>query len=168
MLFALQRAIAKVELAVIAASLLVMLICICSNVVDRALNSPLPDLTEPAIIAMAFLGFIGSSYAAYAREHITLDLLDLLSEQRRRVVNRVIDVVILAFGAIMSVIGWQFFSYTLKTHEKLLHFGTPVAVPVGAMLVGCVLMTFHALCNLVKPGSAAVPAPATAQPAAEV
>jgi len=158
-MLALQRAIARVELAVISVALLVMLICICSNVVDRVFNSPLPDLTEFAVVAMAFLGFLGSSYATYAREHITLDLLDLLREDRRRIIGRVIDAVILLFGAIMSVIAWQFFAYTLTTHEKLLHFGTPVAIPVGTMLVGCVLMTFHALCNLLqrKPAVAAAP-----------
>lgn len=48
------------------------------------------------------------------------------------------------FGLFFVVLAWDLFAYAFETRETLIDFGTPVALPVGFMLCGAVLIVFHA------------------------
>lgn len=161
----LEKTIAAAELAVIVSALAVMLGSVCWNVVSRTFALPWRELSEPALVAMSVLAFIGSSYAVYSGNHIVVDLDDLIPAARwRRRTGRLIDAAVLAFSMLILYFGLDFLTYVLRVDERTAMLDIPLAMPVGCLLGGAVLSIFHIGCRFARViGDAAVPRKAEAR-----
>lgn len=160
-LSATERRIVASELAVIAVALAVMLAAVCVNVVARTFVLPLPDLSEPALIAMSVLAFIGSAYAVQSRNHIVVDLGDLIRSRRwQRWSTWLVDVAVVALSVLILVYGGEFLAFVIQADERTAMLDLPVALPVGCLVVGSLLSIFHVACRFARALGGAAIAPA--------
>lgn len=146
-----ELAIARVESAVAILALAVAIGAVGASVAIRGLNLPIPDVGEWAIVAMSPLTFVGAALCTHLHRHLTADLVEAMPHGGlRRGLEVVSTLLCLLFGYYFISLSYDLFDYALTSGERLIDLGTPVAVPVGFMLAGAVLMTFHAALDLVR------------------
>ncbi|MBP0495456.1 TRAP transporter small permease [Pararoseomonas indoligenes] len=140
-----ERALARVEVVVVIAAMAVAIAAVGLSVVIRSFNLPFSDTGEWAMVAMAPLTFVGGALCSHLRRHLTADIVEMLQPgPLRRGLEAIAALLTLAFGLIFIALAWDLFDYARSSGEKLIDFGTPVAVPAGFMLLGAVLLAFHA------------------------
>jgi TRAP-type C4-dicarboxylate transport system permease small subunit len=144
-LMAVEKAIAGIEIWVVIAALAVIILAVLVSVLIRSFALALPDTGEIAIVAMSPLTFVGGALCSHLHLHLSGDLLANLPEGRlKRGLDAVVAFLTGLFGLFFVVLAWDLFAYAFETRETLIDFGTPVALPVGFMLCGAVLIVFHA------------------------
>ncbi|RUA18458.1 MAG: hypothetical protein DSY83_02265 [Flavobacteriia bacterium] len=94
---------------VVAASILLILVIICTQVFFRfALNNALPWPEEASRFLMIWALFLGGAYAFYEREHASVTYFsERLSGWARRVNDVVINLLIILFLGALIYGGWQ-------------------------------------------------------------
>lgn len=144
-----EKLIVAAEVAAISLALALMLLAVTWNVVDRTFDSPLPDVSPVALLAMSVLAFIGSAYAVYSGGHIVVDLGEVLPAGGwRRWTARVVDLAVLAFSAAILIYGGEFLLYVFQMGERTPDdLELPVWVPVGCLVGGAALSIFHVVCR---------------------
>lgn len=150
-LSALERPIVAAELAAIAGALAIMLAVVCLNVVSRTFALSLPDLSEPALISMSVLAFIGSAYAVQSRNHIVVDLSDLIQSDRwQRYAAWFADLAIVVLSVLILIYGGDFLAFVIQVDERTAVLEIPVALPVGCLVAGSLLSIFHVGCRFAR------------------
>jgi TRAP-type C4-dicarboxylate transport system permease small subunit len=140
-----ERALARIEEAVVITAMAVAIGAVGMSVVIRSFNLPIPDTGEWAMVAMAPLTFVGGALCSHLRRHLTADIVEMLRPgPLRRGLEAIAALLTLAFGLTFIALAWDLFDYARSSGEKLIDFGTPVAIPAGFVLAGAVLMAFHA------------------------
>lgn len=139
----------RLERWVCSAALAVMLLTVAASVVVRYFDLRIPNVAEWAIVAMSPLTFVGAAMCTYLQAHIAVDVIKLVrSPALQRGVRAAVAVAVLAFAGVYAWIGWTFFAESVKSGERLLDMGTPVAVPVGFLVLGMGLMVLHGAMEL--------------------
>ena len=139
-----ERVLARIEGAVVITALVVAIGAVGMSVVIRSFNLPVSDTGEWAMVAMAPLTFVGGALCSHLRRHLTADIVEMLKPgPLRRGLEAIAALLTLAFGLIFIALAWDLFDYARSSGEKLIDFGTPVAVPAGFVLAGAVLLAFH-------------------------
>lgn len=134
----------QVERWVCIAAMFVMLVAVTISVAVRYFNLAIPNVAEWAIVAMSPLTFIGAAMCSYTQTHIAVDVVKLIpSHGIRRAARGVVAIGLLAFSGVYAWLGYAFFTDTLRSNERMLDMGTPVAVPVFFLMLGMALMLFH-------------------------
>ena len=142
---------ARFENAVALASLAVAAVAMATSVVIRALNLPIPDPGEWALVAMAPLTFVGGALCSHLHKHLTADIIEALDRgPLLSFLEGIVAVLFVAFGVYFVTLAANLFEYAVSSGEQLIDLGTPIAVPVGFMLIGAVLITFHAVLDLIR------------------
>ena len=140
-----ERVLARIEVAVVIRAMVVAIGAVGMSVVIRSFNLPVRDTGEWAMVAMAPLTFVGGALCSHLRRHLTADIVEMLSPgPLRRGLEAIAALLTLGFALTFIALAWDLFDYARSSGEKLIDFGTPVAVPAGFVLLGAVLMAFHA------------------------
>ena len=108
MLHTLSRRWARVE--IFCASLFAVLITllILLNVVTRAMNASIYWVDEAAIYAMVWMAFLAASAGIHERSAVSVTLVkDMLGEQGQRILGFVVDLMVLAFVALILFFLWR-------------------------------------------------------------
>lgn len=150
-LMRLELMLARLESVVAVAALAVAAVAMGVSVAIRVFALPVPDTGEWAIVAMSPLTFVGAALCSYLHRHLTADIIDALpAGWLRRVLDLLVALLVVTFGAFFTALAWELFDYALSSGERLIDLGTPIAVPTGFMFAGAVLMTFHAVLDVIR------------------
>jgi len=151
MLDKLESGIFKAESIIITVSLVAMFLAVVVQVLTRTLGMSSVGMTEIGMLGMSILTFIGTSAITYSKDHITIELEQVIrSKQVVHWMKVITDIIMIIFGAVFISVAYSFFQFTITSGDKTIELGIPVAIPIGAMLLGIVLMIFHALCDLIR------------------
>lgn len=108
---------------------------------------------EEIITIFAFwMYFIGGSYGAYERSHISADLINAyVKNDRTRTFMKAITSLITA-GLCLLFLKWayDYFTWTLAANPKSTALHIPMIIPQSAILIGFILMSFYFLVHLVR------------------
>ena len=161
--------VASVERAVCAILLACIVGLIILNVVTRALNFALFWVDELAVYCMIWMAFFGASMLLRERRHVAVTLATgMLSDNRRRIVSMIVDVLIFAFAAglfLMSLkwydpiglirYGFDFEEFAANTYNFIYQeptntlgikkFWIWLVIPIVSLR-----MSLHALANLLE------------------
>lgn len=161
-LSSIERRIVAAEVATISGALAIMLAAICVNVIARSFGLRLPDVSEPALIAMSVLAFIGSAYAVHSGNHIVVDLGDLIPAGKwQQRTAFLVDLSVVVLSALILVYGGEFLAFVIQVDERTAALELPVALPVSCLVGGALLSIFHVGCRFARAvgGSARAAAP---------
>lgn len=106
----LSRAVARIEATVSGLLVAGLFLVLMGNVVSRALQRPLIWSDELAVHMMIWAALTGASVGLARREHIAVTLLpDALAPLARHRLAIAVDVAMLVFFVILSVLVWRWF-----------------------------------------------------------
>lgn len=142
MLYDIERKIFKIEAFIISLSLAVILISVTIQVLIRVLGLNSIGTTEIGMVGMSILTFIGTAAIMYSKDHITIELKQLIKSERA--------LFLIVFCVFFINIAYKLFQFTLSAGEGTLQLGIPTAIPIGSMVLGTVLLLFHAVCDVVR------------------
>lgn len=133
----------SVEEIVAGAALVIVVLSVCWGVITRYLTEqPATWSGEVAAIGFAWVVFIGASAGFKHRMHVSIDMLVQLMPARVRVpIERVLDVVVLAFCAYVAWLGAVFTSENWDNPTSVLRL--PMSIIYAAVTLGFALMTFR-------------------------
>lgn len=151
MLAKIEKGIFKVESVIITISLAAMFIAVVVQVITRTLGMSSVGMTEIGMLGMSILTFIGTAAITYTKDHITIELEQIIHSTKVIHWMKVItNVIVVIFGIVFISVAYSFFMFTITSGDKTIELGIPVAIPIGAMLLGIILLIFHALCDLAR------------------
>lgn len=143
--------VARVESKIAMASWLVAALSVLASLVIRAFALPIPDTGEWALVAMSPLTFVGAALCSHLHKHLTADIVEMLPRGALlQVLEAVIAILFIIFSVFLSALALDLFDYALSSNERLTDLGTPLAVPVAFILLGAILMGFHAIVDLLR------------------
>lgn len=143
--------VAKVESKIAIASWLVVVLAILMSLAIRAFDLPIPDTGEWALVAMSPLTFVGAALCSHLHKHLTADIVEMLPRgPMLQILEAIAAILFIIFSVFLAAMGFDLLEYALSSNEKLTDLGTPVAVPVAFILIGAVLMCFHATLDLIR------------------
>ncbi|CAM3974401.1 TRAP transporter small permease [Bordetella muralis] len=143
--------VARVESRIAMASWLVATLSVLASLVIRAFALPIPDTGEWALVAMSPLTFVGAALCSHLHKHLTADIVEMLPRGTLlQVLEAVIAILFIIFSVFLSALALDLFDYALSSSERLTDLGTPLAVPVAFILLGALLMGFHAIVDLLR------------------
>lgn len=150
-LMRLEAGVARFEGRVALASWCVVLLAILVSLAIRAFNLPIPDTGEWALVAMSPLTFVGAALCSHLHKHLTADIVEMLPRgpllQALEIATAVLFIV---FAVCFALLAHELLDYALTSRERLIDLGTPLAVPVAFMVLGALLMGFHAVLDLLR------------------
>lgn len=151
MLSNIERKIFKVEAIIIATALAIIFIAVTVQVLIRMLGMNSVGTTEIAMVSMSILTFIGTSATMYTKDHITIEITQLIKSQKLVYwVNVILTMLLLVFGIVFIRIVYTLLNFTLYSGDKTLELGIPLAIPIGSMVLGILLLIIHSICDLIK------------------
>lgn len=144
-------ALGAVEKRIAALSMLAILLGVFVAILARMARLPLPNTGELAIVAMAPLTFIGGAFCSAMHQHINVDVVDAFgSRGMRRLARMAASLAMTLFAWMYGWMSFSFFQYAWSSGERLIDLGTPLWIPVGCIVVGAALMTFHSAIDVVR------------------
>lgn len=151
MLYDIERKIFKIEAFIISLSLAVILISVTIQVLIRVLGLNSIGTTEIGMVGMSILTFIGTAAIMYSKDHITIELKQLIKSERALfLMDMLMTLFLIVFCVFFINIAYKLFQFTLSSGEGTLELGIPTAIPIGSMVLGTVLLLFHAVCDVVR------------------
>ncbi|ALS25179.1 hypothetical protein JCM16163A_09260 [Paenibacillus sp. YK5] len=149
MLERIENTMARIEKAVVIIAFVVMLISIFLQVCFRAFGWPLLGTVDIGLLSICVLTFIGFGLAVYTKDHITIEVTDLLRSPRlRKVIHFLSEILMLTFSVALISIVYPFFTYIAESGEKTIELGIPIMLPIGALVIGAGLAIFHGVIQL--------------------
>ena len=146
-----EKAVAHGESFIAVSSWVVAAICVFGSVIIRLFSLPIPDTGEFALVAMSPLTFVGAALCSHLHKHLTADIVEMLPRGRvLQFLEAVSALLFILFGAFLSLLAFNLLEYALESGERLIDFGTPIAVPVLFITIGAVLMVFHAALDFLR------------------
>lgn len=151
MWFKIEKQVFKIEAFLITLSLAIMLLAVLVQIGARMMGISSLGTSEIGMFTMSVLAFIGTSAITYAKDHITIELEQLIKSSKVVHMMKVITtLLIIVFAAIFSVVVFSFFQFTLEAGEKTIELGIPITIPIGFMLSGLILLIYHSICDLIR------------------
>jgi TRAP-type C4-dicarboxylate transport system permease small subunit len=131
------------EEIVAGAALVIVVLSVCWGVITRYLTEqPATWSGEIAAIGFAWLVFIGASAGFKHRMHVSIDMLvQFLPAHIRIPVERILDVVVVAFCAYVAWLGVVFTSQNWDNPTSVLRL--PMSIIYAAVTLGFALMTLR-------------------------
>ena len=136
---AFERAFVAANRVLIVAMMAAMVALVFANVVARYfLSTSIVWAEELSQYLMVWIAFLGAGLALREGRHVSVDLLqDALSPRARTGLRWIIALIVLAFMATLTVLGFRFaeFAWDLETPVMQARLGIVyLAVPVGALV----------------------------------
>lgn len=146
---AFDRALMRVEVALVSAALLLMVVLKFADVVMRNTgHGGVPEFATIAQHLVVWAGMLGASLATADRRHISIEVFTpLVTPQGRRVVEGIVDVATIFVCALLTYVAWSWIVFSERP-EKTVIFTIPLAgvpfrrwwsltiIPVGFGLIG--------------------------------
>ena len=137
---ALRESYEKVLEWVVIVLMTAMAVEVTIGIVFRSIGQSLVWYDELASILLAWLTFYGSAYAAAKRGHISCpELVAMMPPGPRLAITVVVEILVIGFFALLSVIGWQVLE-VLATDNLVSLPWIPVSwvqsvIPISAALI---------------------------------
>lgn len=148
----LSNAITKVEEIIMGVLMGILTIIMVIAVFFRYfLENPIPWATEVSIYLFIWFSFIGGSWGLkYGTQASVTFLLDALSDNKKRILKIVQDVVMLVFLFIILfyAIKWIFLPSTMLQNSTSL--GMPMWIPYSAVPISILFATIHIVARLIR------------------
>jgi TRAP-type C4-dicarboxylate transport system permease small subunit len=131
------------EEIVAGAALVIVVLSVCWGVITRYLTEqPATWSGEVAAIGFAWLVFVGASAGFKHRMHVSIDMLvQFLPARVRLQVDRVLDIVVVAFCAYVAWLGVVFTAENWDNPTSVLRL--PMSIVYAAVTLGFAMMTFR-------------------------
>lgn len=158
-LYAVNKAVSKVELIIISAIMAVLTLVMFWQVLTRyCLSIPATWAEELCRFLFIWASYIGSAYAVFSCEHIEIDLIDNIIIDKCKNPQRVFawlkKIVILVIAVFCAYFFKIYFSYVLQI-AKLKQFSGAMEIdmvyPMSSGIAGLGLIIFHAVSLLLMP-----------------
>lgn len=149
---ALVRALSVVQNYVVLALLAIIPLLVFAQVILRyVLNLPLMGIEEILLFPAIWLYFLGGSMASQARNHIDCGVLILYIKKEKslalfRLIRMVLSVI---FGSWATYWAFWFFTYSLDKWKQSDLLYIPMFFGESAIFVGCALMVFFSIIELI-------------------
>lgn len=106
---------------------------------------PLYGIEEIAIYLAVWSYFIGSSFAANQKEHISASLVDVfLPDGRRQIfIGMIADLITVIVSAWMIIWSWYYLSWTFRRGTSSVDLGLHLGWVHSAIFIGLILMTLY-------------------------
>lgn len=149
---ALVRALSVVQNYVVLALLAIIPLLVFAQVILRyVLNLPLMGIEEILLFPAIWLYFLGGSMASQARNHIDCGVLILYIKKEKslalfRLTRMVLSVI---FGSWATYWAFWFFTYSLDKWKQSDLLYIPMFFGESAIFVGCALMVFFSIIELI-------------------
>jgi TRAP-type C4-dicarboxylate transport system permease small subunit len=137
---ALRRGYEKILEWIVILLMTAMALEVTIGVVFRTVGASLVWYDEVASILLAWLTFYGSAYAAAKRGHISCpELVAMMPPGPRLAVTIIVELLVIAFFALLGVVGWQVLE-VLATDTLVSLPWIPVSwvqsvIPISALLI---------------------------------
>ena len=150
-LMRIELVVARWESKIAMASWMVAVLAILVSLAIRAFALPVPDTGEWALVAMSPLTFVGAALCSHLHKHLTADIVEMLPRgPLLQFLEALSAVLFIIFAVFLAALALDLLGYALSSKERLTDLGTPLAVPVAFILLGAVLMGFHAVLDLLR------------------
>lgn len=157
-----EKAVLKLERMLLAVLLLLILIVLIIQVVCRyVLYIPTPWAEEIARYAFIWLSFVGAGTAFATNEHIEIDAINTVVEKifkdnsKKNAVNKGIYIVALVITVVfllaLGLVYSQFIMGIARRNPISPSLKIPLLIPMGGVLIGIILMLYHAICRISFP-----------------
>lgn len=109
------------------------------------IQSDLFGLEELLLIPALWLYFIGASFGAYDKYHVTADLLNVYLKNPfiKRVILIITTTVTLIVSIVMLVWAFEFIIWSVQSGAKSSAWKIPMYIPQSSVLFGFLLMTLY-------------------------
>ena len=109
------------------------------------LDVPLFGLEEVATYLAVWLYFVGTSYGAHLRNHISANVMDVLigNERARDFVALVVSLITVVLSVWMTVWAINYLGWSLRTGVSSLELKLPMAWVHSSAVIGLGLMSFY-------------------------
>lgn len=146
-----EREVFRIESIIITISLMVMFIAVVVQVAARMMGISSLGTTEIGMLTMSLITFIGTSAVTYSKDHITIELEQLIQSSRMVHWMKVItNLLMIVFGVLFMGVAYSFFIFILHAGDKTIELGIPVAIPISSMVLGLFLLIYHCICDLLR------------------
>lgn len=153
-----NRILLKLEEVIMVVSSFGLLFAIFIQVVCRyLLKIPTPWAEELARYLFVWMSFVGSAYALANMSHIEINLIDQVvqkSFRSSRRMGRIIEaagiVLTIVFLCVFGVVFSEFLSNIARRGQTSASMQIPMIYPMGSILLGTVLTTFHGVYLLLR------------------
>ena len=142
----------NLERTLVAILLAAIVLLIAGNVVMRYIfNASLSWGEELTLWFFVWFIWLAVSQAFHKREHIRITVFrDLLPEKARRVVNIVVDLLVLAFFAVLIVECLKLINQPFVASQNSVVLGLPIPILYASAPVGATLSSFRIIQHLVR------------------
>ena len=142
----------NLERTLVAILLAAIVLLIAGNVVMRYIfNASLSWGEELTLWFFVWFIWLAVSQAFHKREHIRITVFrDLLPEKARRVVNIVVDLLVLAFFAVLIVECLKLINQPFVASQNSVVLGLPIPILYASAPVGAGLSAFRVVQHLIR------------------
>lgn len=149
----LENVLEKYEVGFIILMFVVMTTAAFAQVVFRyLLEVPFASSEEIARYAMVSMIYIGGALGVLKNTHIRLDFIGnvVKSEQAKKTINTLVDVVSLFVVAVFLVWSTEFLHYAYTHEQKSAAMDMPYWLPMSTVAISMALCVYHTVLRLLK------------------
>lgn len=146
-----ENVLVTVQQVLVGLLMAVAFVCLVIMVPVRYFDLPLPDLSEMSIASIASLAFLCIGLLVRTGGHIAIEVADLVRARRVKfVIRQLTNIGILLFVGVFGVQAYALLASALESGESSIALHIPLAIPMGALVVGLVLAVFHTAMNVTR------------------
>lgn len=148
----LSNVITKIEEVIMAILMGILTVIMVVAVIFRYfLENPIPWATEVSIYLFIWFSFIGGSWGLkFGTQAAVTFLLDALSENKKRILKIVQDIIMLLFLVIILFYSMKWLMLPSTMLQKSISLGIPMWIPYSAVPTGILFATVHIIARLIR------------------
>ncbi|MGM9945034.1 MAG: TRAP transporter small permease [Lysinibacillus sp.] len=148
----LSNVITKIEEVIMAVLMGILTVIMVVAVIFRYfLANPIPWATEVSIYLFIWFSFIGGSWGLkFGTQAAVTFLLDTLSENKKRILKIVQDIIVLIFLFIILFYSVKWLMLPSTMLQKSISLGIPMWIPYSAVPTGILFATVHIIARLIR------------------
>ena len=148
----LSNVITKIEEVIMAVLMGILTVIMVVAVIFRYfLANPIPWATEVSIYLFIWFSFIGGSWGLkFGTQAAVTFLLDALSENKKRILKIVQDIIMLLFLVIILFYSMKWLMLPSTMLQKSISLGIPMWIPYSAVPTGILFATVHIIARLIR------------------
>jgi TRAP-type C4-dicarboxylate transport system permease small subunit len=108
---------------------------------------------EEIIVILAFwLYFIGGSYGAYEKSHISADMISTFvkSHKLKSGISMIVSLITMVVSIIVTAWGYEFNLWTLESGARSTSLQIPIIVSQSAIFIGFILMSLYFIVHFIQ------------------
>ena len=146
-----MKTLINVEESVASILMYVLTFLTLLQVVMRSFSMPFTWAEEASRYLMIYMIFIGSAVALYKKEHLNIEILELiLKDKGMRFITLAQQSLVTIFTIVFTIIAFQFILTQIEIGQKSPALQMPMAWPMTAVVVGGLLMVISGIGSIYK------------------